>query len=50
MIWLTFGINPLKNGCRSHLKKMDMVVVGGAFFSLFLDIDGQISTLEPDTN
>ena len=29
------------NGCRSHLKKSDILIVGVIFFSLFLDIDGQ---------
>ena len=42
MIWLTFGMNPLKTKWLPQpLKQIDMVVVGVIFFSLFIDIDGQ---------
>ena len=42
MIWITFGMNPLKaKWLPQPLKKIDMVVVGVIFFYLFLDIDGQ---------
>ena len=43
MIWLTFVMNPLKTKWlpQPFKKKIDIVVLGGIFFSLFLDIDGQ---------
>ena len=43
MIWLTFWDESIKNkmAAAAIWKKIDMVVVGVIFFSLFLDIDGQ---------
>ena len=40
---INFGMNPLRTKwlLQPFKKKIDMVVVGVIFFSLFLDIDGQ---------
>ena len=43
MIWLTFWDESIKNkmAAAAIWKRIDMVVVGVIFFSLFLDIDKQ---------
>ena len=49
IIWLTFGMNPLKTKWLPQLKIIDFVVVGVIVFSSFLDIDG-LRLRGPDIN